>query len=655
MIMNRKLLYFTIYILVFAFSSQLYGQTISSGELKKLDSLPKLEQVKMLSAWCWKNREKNTDEAIQYGLKAIKIAKAEGYDKELATLYNYVGVLYQHYKYEIQKGISYYDMGLPLSLQVKDSVEIAYVYNNLGDAFYKIGNIPLAFEYAKKSMAIFERLHNAPGIAYSYINMGELSRINEKYDTALDYFRKAIALRQTFNDSTGIASANLEIARTLFLKGQTDSAMYYFRRSLEKHEQIRNKNYMAYSMQGMGDVFLRKAQYDSAYVYFKGALKLCRERKNPTGEIDSQLGMAKVLANTGKEKEGEQILDEALVNARKSKLTPNILKVYRAKGEFYHQLKEFRKSSGNYQNYVATYDSLFSALQYQTLSEVKDRFQMTEQLNRVHQDLKAKQKDQIYAIIIIVLLLVLSLVLVLRHRTVSRLSAELLQSNQSKDKILSIVSHDLVSSFNALLGTSELLMEDLDEGDMAGAKSNGRLIQQTSEETYRFISNLLTWARSQQHTIRLYKEEFDLSGLLTDVKSMFDNQARMKEIQFRVNAGAEVMVNADKNLLQIVLVNLLNNALKFTNPNGTIDLSIEMKENQVKVSVKDNGVGISPERMAELFKSRTIDSLPGTGNEKGTGLGLFLCKEFVEMHGGEIHVSSVEGKGSEFWFTLPLA
>lgn len=653
--MNRKLLYFIIYILVFAVSSQLYGQPGQSGELKNIDSLPRLEQVKMLSAWCWKNREKHTDQAIEYGLKAIKIAKAEGYDKELATLYNYVGVLYQHYKYEIQKGISYYDLGLPLSLQVKDSVEIAYVYNNLGDAFYTIGNVPLAFEYAKKSMAIFERLHNARGIAYSYINMGELDRINEKYDAALDDFRKAIALRQTFNDSIGIASANLEIARTLLLKGQTDSAMHFFRRSLEKHEQIKNKNYMAYSMQGMGDVYLRRAQYDSAYVYFKNALKLCRERKNPTGEINSQLGMAKVLSNKGKEKEGEQILDEALVNARKSKITPNILKVYKAKGEFYHQLKEFRKSSGNYQNYVATYDSLFSALQYQTLSEIKDRFQITEQLHTVNQDLKAKQKDQMYAVVIIILLLVLSVVLVLRHRTVSRLSDELLQSNRSKDKILSIVSHDLVSSFNALLGTSELLIEDLDEGDMARAKSNGRLIRQTSEETYRFISNLLTWARSQQHTIRLYKEEFDLSGLLTEVKSMFDNQARMKEIQFHVSKEPKVMVNADKNLIQIVLVNLLNNALKFTNRNGTIDLSLEVEEKQVKVSVKDNGVGISPGRMAELFRNRTVDSLPGTGNEKGTGLGLFLCKEFVEMHGGEIQVSSAEGQGSKFWFTMPVA
>ena len=653
--MSRKLLFFTISILLFLFTSQLHGQESQPTELKNFNSLSKLEQVKTLSKLCWKNREKHTDQAIEYGLQGIKIAKAEGYDKELATLYNYVGVLYQHYKYEIPKGISYYDLGLPLSLQTNDSIEIAYVYNNLGDAFYTIGNVPLAFEYAKKSMAIFERLQNARGIAYSYINMGELNRINAEYDTALDYFRKAIALRKTFNDSIGIASANLEIARTLFLTGKTDSAMYYFRQSLKKHEQINNKNYMAYSMQGIGDVYLRKDEYDSARVYFKDALILCQERHNPTGEIDSQLGMAKVLANTGKEKEGESILDEALVNAKKSKITPNILKVYKAKGELYHQLREFRKSSENYRNYVATYDSLFSALQFQTLSEIKDRFQITEQLHTVNEDLKAKQKDQIYAILIIVLLIVLSVVLILRHRTVSRLSTELLQSNRSKDKILSIIAHDLVSPFNVLLGTSEMLMEDLEENDLDRAKSNGLLIKRSSEEAYRFTSNLLNWARSQQKNIQLQKEAFDMSSLLLDSKSMFDNQASLKNIRFSVNANPGVMVEADKNLLQIVLVNLLNNALKFTHRNGTVDLSIEKEHDQVKVSVKDNGIGISPERMGQLFNSQTIDSLPGTGNEKGTGLGLLLCKEFVEMHGGEIHVDSREGEGSEFWFTLPVS
>ena len=653
--MSRNLVYLLLCTLLFSYTFCLYGQTNNTGGLRNFDSLSKSEQVKALSRLCWENREKQTDKALAYGMQGIKIAKAGGFSEELARLYGYMGVIYQDYKYDISKALSYYDEGLPISLQVQDSVEIAYVYNNLGDAFYKIGNVPLAFEYGQKSLILFEKLRNTRGIAYSYINLGEVNRISEKYAVALDFFRRAIALRSALNDSIGIASANLEVAQTLFLMGQADSAMYYFRQSLEKHRQINNKNYMAYSMQGIGDVFLGENKFDSAYVYFREALKLCQERHNPAGEVKSRLGIVKVLAHSGKKEEGEKMLNKALTNARDSKLTPDILTVYKAKGEFYHQLGDFRESSENYQKYIHTYDSLFSVLQFQTLSEIKDRFLMTEQLHSVNKDLKTHRREQLYAGLIILLLVIFSVVFFLRNRVIARLSAELMQSNRSKDKIFSIISHDLVSPFNALLGTSELLICDLEDGNLEDAKSNSLLVQRISEESYRFILNLLNWARSQQKSIRLYREEFDLSQLMHEVKSMFGNQAKLKQISVKINAPDNVTVKADKNLIQIVLVNLLNNAVKFTHRNGSVLLSLEKVRDKVKVSVKDNGIGISSRRMALLFHNQTIDSRPGTGNEKGTGLGLLLCKEFIGMHGGKICVNSREGVGSEFWFMLPVS
>lgn len=653
--MIRRRDYFFIVILFFSITFQLHGQNNYSGKLKNFDSLSKLEQVKLLSKLSWKYREKQTNKAIEYGLQGIKIAKAEGFRKQLARLYGYMGVIYQDYKYDIPTAMSYFDKCLPISLRVRDSVEIAYVYNDLGDAFYTTGNIPLAFEYGRKSLAMFERLKNLRGIAYSYINMGEVNRKDGKYVTALHYFRKAIALRKTFDDSVGIASANLEVAQTLFRMGQTDSAMHYFRVSLEKHRRINNKDYMAYSMQGMGGVFLKRNELDSACLYYKKALKLCRERQNPTGEIISQLGIAKVMALTGKEKEGEKVLNKALSNAEKSKITPNILKVFKAKGEFYLQLGEFRKASENYQNYIHTYDSLFSVLQFQTLSEIRTRFRMMKKLNSVRVHLKANQRDVLYAVLLIILLLVFAIVLFLRNRTIARLSSELRQSDQSKDKIFSIISHDLVSPFNVLMGTSELLMEDIKEKDLEGAKNKGALIQRTSEETYYFISNLLHWARSQRKSIQLHPETFDMSRLMHEMRSTLSNQAKLKDINVNINAAPDLKVKADKNLIQIVLMNLLNNAVKFTHNGGTVDLSLEKEDDRVRVSVKDNGIGIPPDRIDLLFKDQAVDSSPGTRNEKGTGLGLLLCKEFVEMHGSEIYVNSREEEGSEFWFMLPVA
>ncbi len=652
--MDRNKVYLFFFILFFLSVAVIRGQESLTGKPANFNSLSKRQQVAILSKLCWKYREKKTDQAIEYGLEGIRIAKAEGFDKELATLYNYVGVIYQDYKFRIPEALSYYDKGLPLSLKVKDSIEIAYVYNNLGDAFYKIGNVPLAYEYGKKSLDMFQRLKNARGIAYSYINLGEVNRINEKYDSAMFYFRKAIALRQTFNDSIGIASANLELAQTLFRMNRIDSAMYYFKISLAKHRQIRNKNYMAYSMQGMGDVFLLRKEYDSADLYYRKALALCRDRNNPTGEITSQIGIARVLAHEGKEKEGARILEEALYNARRSEIIPNILKVYKAKGEFFNQLKAYKRSSENYQNYIHTYDSLFSVLQYQTLSEIRDRFQMTEKLNNINEDLRTRQRDQIYSIVIILLLIVFAVVLFLRNRIIVRLSGELMQSNQAKDKIFSVISHDLISPFNVLMGTSELLLDDLKDGDLYGAKAKGLLMQRTAEESYRLISNLLNWARTQRKNIKIRKEVMDMGEVMEEVSSTLSNQANLKNIRVEVRAPEPVKVEADRNLIRIVLINLLNNALKFTPVEGRIEMSLVKQGAQAKVSVKDNGLGISSERLALLFTDQNLESQPGTNNEKGTGLGLLLCKEFIEMHGSEIHVASNVGEGTEFWFFLPV-
>ena len=652
--MRKTFIHSFFLLLTVLFVLQGHTQPAGNNELSNFDSLSERQQVELLMKLCWQNREKQSDKAIEYGLRGIQIAEQQGYQKEIGVLYSYVGVIYQHYKDDIHTAIKYYNLGLPIILQEKDSVEIAYVYNNLGDAFYRIGNQALAVEYAQKSMEIFERLQDKRGIAYSYINMGYLNRLSEDYETALNYFEKAIALRETFSDSVGIASANLEVARTLFLMAKTDSAMQYFQESLEKHRELDNKSYMAYSMQGIGDVYFLKGDYDSAAVYFNGALKLCEERKNLSGIIDSKLGIAKTLSKQGQKDDCLAVLNDALINARHSEITGNILKVYKALGEFYDNQKQYKEAAENYHTYIAVYDSLLSELQYQTLNEIKSRFQITEQLNSVNENLKEKQKAQIYAFIIIVMLIIFAVTLFLRNKTIAKLSSDLKQSNQSKDKIFSIISHDLISPFHVLLGASDLLMESLDEKDLDNARNHGHLLQQTSEEAYRFISNLLAWSRTQQKSIKLRKEDFNFSQLVRSVKAMFYNQAKLKHIQLKMNAPETVLVHADRNLLQIVLVNLVNNAVKFTEQGGNIELSVITEKEQIKFVIKDNGVGISPERLSAMFKDTKVESTPGTRNEKGTGFGLILCKEFVEMHKGKIGVKSTEGEGAEFWFTLPL-
>lgn len=650
--MGQLRVYFLVIVMCF-FVPKAKGQDEQTMSIAALDSLSAIEQVHQLSELCWKNREKQSDKAIEYGLKGIEIAKHEGFTKELGVLYNYVGVVYQHYKDDVHKAIYYYNLGLPIILEVDDAVELAYVYNNLGDAFYRIGNVSLAREYAERSGELFQKLKDKKGIAYSYINLGYLNRLNEDYDAALDFFNKAIALRETINDTVGIASAKLEIAQTLFLMGQTEEAMKNFRESLQSHLRLDNKNYMAYSLEGLGDVYFKRNDLDSAYVSYTKALDLFKARNNRTGQTECQLGIAKILAKKGELQACETVLNEALEVARDSKLTGNILKVYKEKGEFYFDQHDYKAASEFYQTYLAVYDSLFSVVQYQNLSQIKDRFSITEQLSAVHVNLKNKQRMQGFALVFIVMLLSFLIILVYRNKKISKLSAELAESNEAKDKIFSIISHDLVSPFHVLLGGSELLVESLEEKDLDNAKTSASLIQQTSEEAYRFISNLLAWSRSQRKKIKLYREDFPVGNLTSTVRNMSINQARLKGIEITLNQDEQLRINADMNLMQIVLINLVNNAIKFTPDNGSIEISVKGGIRSIHFAVKDSGIGIPADRLKQLFSNLRIESTHGTKNEKGTGLGLLLCKEFVELHGGKIGVRSKEGKGSEFWFTIP--
>ena len=630
------------------------GQTIPEKISVKLDSLNPAERVKLLSDLCWKNREKDSDMALLYGMEGIKIAEAKGYNWELSRLYNFVGVIYEHYKYKTSEAIPYYDKALKIGLQINDSIEVAYVYNNLGDAFYLAGNIPLAREYAEKSLDMFLRLDNQLGIAYSYINMGLVNRISQQYDSALYYFNKAISVRKAIDDSIGIASATLEVAVTLNEMGKFNEAMNYFKESLDKHKKLNNKNYMAYSFHGIGDVYCEEGKYDSALVYYTNALELNLNRNNVSGVISNQLGIAKVYAYTKRDREGEVLLRNALANATESGITKNILEVYKTWATFYQVLKNYKKASENYQNYIAIYDSLYAGQQFQTLTELKKRFQMSEQLNKINNDLLEKEREQRYLFIIIFLLLVIALNFVLRYRTKVKLSKALQASNSSKDKVLSIISHDLVNPFNVLLGFSELQIEDFKDGNIDEAKHKGEIIYKTTSETFNLVTNLLNWARSQRGKITLMPVTFDIVTLMEEVCAITANMAKSKGIDLRQKTKERIEIVADKDLIRTVLLNLVSNALKYTHDGGIVELEAEQKDKNVVIWVKDNGIGISKEKISTLFGENEIASTLGTNNEKGTGLGLIVCKEFIEKHNGMLSVTSEEGKGSVFSFTLPL-
>ena len=225
--------------------------------------------------------------------------------------------------------------------------------------------------------------------------------------------------------------------------------------------------------------------------------------------------------------------------------------------------------------------------------------------------------------------------------------------NATKDKFLSIIAHDLRSPFNTIVGFSELLLGKIKIKEYSDIEDYARNILTSSYNTLNLLANLLEWARSQTNMIAINPEYFDISQLIDEIVKFSKEAATQKQISIQKIMPTYIMVFADRQMIGTIIRNLLSNALKFTDMDGKIIIYVKNISQGVTVEIKDNGVGIRAETIKKLFRIDQSVSKCGTRNEKGTGLGLILCKEFVEKHGGKIQVKSEVGEGSIFSFYIP--
>lgn len=231
---------------------------------------------------------------------------------------------------------------------------------------------------------------------------------------------------------------------------------------------------------------------------------------------------------------------------------------------------------------------------------------------------------------------------------------ELQTVNASKDRFFSIISHDLRTPFIGLQGLTQVLAEHFDDYTPDEIKHYIVKLHESSENFYALLANLLTWSRSQRGMIEHHPQPVELRELIKQNMAIFSPIAEQKQLTLNNLLREPLSVYADQPMAETVLRNLLSNAVKFSRPGGAINISAIRKDQHVEISVADSGIGIGQEHLPKLFRIDVTYKRIGTANERGTGLGLILCKEFVEKNGGIIWVESEVGKGTTFTFTLPV-
>ncbi len=343
----------------------------------------------------------------------------------------------------------------------------------------------------------------------------------------------------------------------------------------------------------------------------------------------------------------------------------------------YSNLDDFEKATENRDLYVSITELIFAEESERQIAEQQAKFDIEQkdkeiQLQQERLDLRSQQyekqrKYNIALVSITLLLLTLGGLLYKNYRDKKKINIQLAQKNvtisnqneklqnlnNTKDKFFSIIGHDLKGPLNSLTSFLNLLKNHTSSLSEAEIKNLAVELDKSVDNLRSLLENLLTWARSQTGNIEIKPQTINIYPLVRENIELLRNQANEKGIELSYKGNGEIVARADQNSVSTVIRNLISNAIKFTHAHGKIDVVVEEWKDAIEVSVIDNGVGMTKDVINQLFTVGSKHTTLGTNKEKGTGLGLILCKEFIEKNGGKIMVASTPGSGSRFSFSLP--
>ncbi len=634
--------------------------------------------------------------ALEYFQKSLKIYKESDDKKGISRSYNSLGIVY-NYQGDYPKALEYFQKSLKIKKELGDKSGISSCFNNIGIICRSQGDYPKALEYYQKSLKIKEELGDKNGFSICFNNIGIIYKDQGDYPKALEYYRKSLKIKKELGDKSGISRSYSNIGVICRSQGDYPKALEYYRKSLKIDVELGDKSGISRSYNNIGVICKSQGDYPKALEYFRKSLKISVEIGNKSLENENYKELGSLYFKQKKTKEAYNYSKKAYIMAEEIG-DPQLLK------ESSEILAKSSEALGLYKEAYKYYvvfktmnDSLYNEEKIKKIAGLEYQYKYEKEKQAT--ELKQQQKDAVrteeekrqktvrnsfivgFILMLILVLVVLSsflqkrkanLILSAQKEEIEKQNIEiqtqakelrtknkkLNELNATKDKFFSIIAHDLKSPFSALLGFSNLLLKNYQKYDEKKRKKYLKFINSSLIKAYRLLENLLSWSHSQTGLIDFSPVKINIKILIDEIILLLTEIAGNKNIKLLTNVENGLFVYADKNMIETVIRNLISNALKFTPKNGEISINTrfatdENEQNFTQISIKDSGVGISPEIQNKLFKITEAVSTKGTENEAGTGLGLILCKEFVEKHGGKIWVKSETGKGSSFYFIIP--
>lgn len=642
-------------ILLLIQTSLLFAQADLESLLKSILSKPDSSKVRILNDYAWINRSKNPYDALKSAEEALRISKSMG-DKSLqARSLNFLGVIYRNLS-NYDKSLSYYTSALRLAEEANDSIQIAYSNNNIGGIYRLRGNNSLALEYILKALNIFEKLEDKEGMSFCTINIGLIYRRQGNYIKALEYLNYTLRLREETNDRQGKALALNLIAEVHFEMGELNAALKYFLEVEKEYQAIDDRKGLSAAWSGIAAVFYEQKNYIKALEYRKRALELAKKISYIEGQVNNYANMGLIYAKLNNFKQADAEFAQALQIANGMKEIYVQIDTYKKFAQYNEIKKNFKDALLYFKKYTALKDSVLKQENIALISEMEAIYK-TEKAEKektvLQKNLEIKEKQFYYLTIILLLMIAIGVIIYNRYLSKKSANKKLQELNSVKDTFFKLIAHDLKAPFNTILGFIDILKEDfanLSEDEKLTYINNVGI---AAKQSYQLLENLLMWAQSESGKMIFNPQQLNLKNLILDSKELLMPTALSKNIQLIVECDENLSIKADLQMLQTVLRNLISNAIKFSFSNGKVLIKVLNEPKQVKVLISDEGIGMEETTIKRLFKLNDITTQNGTSGEKGTGLGLILCKDFIEHHKGKIWAESEPGKGSRFIFTIP--
>lgn len=628
------------------------------------------EYIDLLNEIASEYQYKSIDSLKYFSDKALKFSTKSNYTEgKGAALVNLSKYLFYNGKNE--KGLEHLNAALEIA-KSNDNIPLQIqVLNILGIQQMDFGNHAEGLKAYLNAIDLATSINDIKNISNLKENVAIIYLTEKDYEQSLNIYKEVELLNERSNVPLRIAQTRSNIADVYIKLNDLTNASKYIEGTTEIFKKLESYEWLAYSYHLKGDIYLKQDNPKLALYWYDKAMLLHKDLNDDRYKVPLLNSIAEAYLKLANYAEAENYVTQALEIANKLSLLEDSIKSYDLLYKMNRANKNYNDALKYHEKFKVLSDSISRKENLNSLGVLKTKLEFEkQQKNAEIERNKQKTKQDIFMYLGLILLAILGLIIFLlkkqsktrqlfnnelrlKTKTLEKREEELSAINATKDKLFSIIGHDLKGPINALGSVLTMFNDNeitCDEFSTFAPKFK------TDVDAISFtLNNLLSWGRTQMTGSKKEPTTFDICDLAQENIRFLHEISENKSISVTNNILKNSTVWADRNQIDVVIRNLLSNALKFTNKKGAITLNAVEKNNIVKISVTDNGIGISPEVISKIFDSQETNliSTYGTENEKGTGLGLSLCKEMVENNGGEIWVESKINKGSTFYFTLP--